>query len=166
MLRVHEKSPSFIQPLWIRSCIPTDLLCANWGIKKKKSSDAAQRWGWRWCGGSGDPAGVEGGNFQWATGELKRTQKGGGRRGEAEEPEVCAPEPGDGGGYDRVSSPGPRAAAAAAGLLANTGDGRSEWVCWLFVFVSVCVHGRVESRVTSQLLRSDNDENLRDKQCL
>lgn len=78
MLRVHEKCPSFIPPLWIRSYIPTDLLCANWGIKKKrkekkkKRSDAAQRW-WRWCGGSGDPAGVWGGNFQWATGELKRT---------------------------------------------------------------------------------------------
>lgn len=57
---------------------------------------------------------------------VKEDIKGGGGRGEAEEPEVCAPEPGDGGGYDRVFSPGPRAAAAAAGLLANTGDGRSE----------------------------------------
>ena len=70
---------------------------------------------------------------------VKEDTKVGGGRGEAEEPEVCAPEPGDGGGYDRVSSPGPRAAAAAAGLLANTGDGRSEWVslCWLFVSLSV-----------------------------
>lgn len=38
-------------------------------------------------------------------------------------------ERGHGEGYDRVASPGPRAAddaAAAAGLLANTRDGRSE----------------------------------------
>lgn len=33
---------------------------------------------------------------------------------------------GDREGYDRVSSPGPRAAAAAPGLLANTGDGQSK----------------------------------------
>lgn len=35
---------------------------------------------------------------------------------------------GDGGGDDRVCGPGARAAArsAAAGLLANTGDGRSK----------------------------------------
>lgn len=45
-----------------------------------------------------------------------------------EEPEVSASLRGDREGYDRVSSPEPRAAAAAAaaGLLANTGHGRSK----------------------------------------
>lgn len=55
----------------------------------------------------------------------RRRVRGGKRRRRAEEPEVWVCACGDREGYDRVSSPAPRA-AAVAGLLANTGDGRSK----------------------------------------
>lgn len=71
------------------------------------------------------------GNFQWNAGVLKGGERK--RRRRAEEPDVPACVRGDREGYDRVSSPGPRA-AAAAGLLANTGDGRSKWDILHFLF--------------------------------
>ena len=164
MLRVHEKCPSFIQPLWIRSCIPTDLLCANWGIKKKKKKEAAtQR---RDEDGDDVEAVVTlqvcgGGNFQWATGELKRTQRLGEEEGKLKSQRCVRLSP----ETEEVMTASPHldpglllllllACWQTPGMVGASESLSADCLC-----LSV-------STMTFQLLRSDDDEILHDKQRL